>query len=99
MREASFAAPRVWNEKQTHLSSDTFHPVTASMRSIFAVLALVFALVGAAHAQWLNVPKAGIPRTADGGPDLNAVTPRTGAGKPDLAAWWKARSCGVAPCV
>ena len=36
-------------------------------------------------AQWIKFPTAGIPRTADGKPDLNAPTPRTPDGKPDFS--------------
>ena len=46
-------------------------------------------LLGAAipvSAQWLDLPSAGIPQTADGKPNLNAPAPRTPDGKPDLAA-------------
>jgi hypothetical protein len=41
-----------------------------------------------AHAQWLNHPAAGIPRTKDGKPNLSARTPRTPNGKPDLSGVW-----------
>ena len=36
-------------------------------------------------AQWRNIPSDGIPRGADGKPDMNAAAPRTAAGKPDLS--------------
>ena len=35
------------------------------------------------HAQWLNYPAPGIPRTKDGKPDLFAKAPKL-AGRPDL---------------
>src|SRR5438128_7136516 len=41
-------------------------------------------------AQWLNLPTAGIPRTADGQPDLSAAAPRTADGKPDFSGVWQA---------
>ncbi len=41
-------------------------------------------------AQWLNYPTAGIPRLADGRPNLSAPAPRTPDGKPDLSGLWKA---------
>jgi hypothetical protein len=41
-----------------------------------------------AHAQWLNHPTAGIPRTKDGKPDLSARAPRAADGKPDLSGVW-----------
>jgi hypothetical protein len=43
-----------------------------------------------ASSQWLNYPTAGIPRTADGKPNLAAPTPKTADGKPDLSGLWMA---------
>jgi hypothetical protein len=46
-------------------------------------------LVGSgASAQWLRVPLAGTPRTADGKPDMAAPAPKTTDGKPDLTGIW-----------
>jgi hypothetical protein len=39
-------------------------------------------------AQWLNYPTSGIPRLADGKPNLTAPAPRTPDGKPDLGGIW-----------
>lgn len=39
------------------------------------------------HAQWLNHPASGIPRTKDGKPNLSAPVPRVN-GKPDLSGVW-----------
>jgi hypothetical protein len=44
-----------------------------------------------AAAQWLNYPTPGIPRTADGKPNLSAPAPRTADGKPDLSGLWRAK--------
>ena len=41
-----------------------------------------------AHAQWLNYPAPGTPRTKDGKPDLLAKAPRL-SGKPDLSGIWQ----------
>lgn len=41
-------------------------------------------------AQWVNYPSLGIPRGADGKPDLAAPAPRTPDGKPDLSGVWQA---------
>jgi hypothetical protein len=43
-------------------------------------------------AQWLTHPTPGIPRTADGRPNLAAPAPRTPDGKPDLAGLWQRMS-------
>jgi hypothetical protein len=40
-------------------------------------------------AQWLKYKTPGIPRTADGSPDLKAATPKTADGKPDLSGIWR----------
>ena len=39
--------------------------------------------------QWLDQPTAGIPRTADGKPNLAAPTPKTSDGKPELSGLWR----------
>jgi len=40
-------------------------------------------------AQWQGYPTPGIPRTADGKPNLTAPAPRTPDGKPDLSGIWQ----------
>ena len=45
-------------------------------------------LLPPAMAQWINYPTAGVPKTADGLPNLKAPTPRTSDGKPDLSGLW-----------
>jgi hypothetical protein len=57
------------------------------MRLSLAVLALIVGNVPAA-AQWLDRPWPGIPRTADGKPNLTAPAPRGPDGKPDLTGVW-----------
>src|SRR5215510_9063668 len=61
------------------------HPV----RSTFAAIAALL-LSSAANAQWLTQPTAGIPRSADGTPNLSAAAPRTHDGRPDLSGLWHA---------
>jgi hypothetical protein len=39
-------------------------------------------------AQWLNQPTPGIPRLADGKPNLSAAAPRTPDGRTDLSGLW-----------
>jgi hypothetical protein len=57
------------------------------MRSL--TLLVLFGLLGiGVHAQWLNYPTPGIPRTKDGKPNLTAPAPRTADGRPDLSGVW-----------
>ena len=57
------------------------------MKSI-AVAIMTVALGAPLAAQWLTHPTPGIPRTADGKPNLTAAAPRTPDGKPDLSGLW-----------
>jgi hypothetical protein len=56
------------------------------------VVAAAFGAAGAlpqtAWAQWLKYPTAGVPRTADGKPNMSAPAPRTPDGKPDFSGIW-----------
>jgi|SRR5580700_11413264 hypothetical protein len=57
------------------------------------MLPALFVMLGTGlHAQWLNYPVRGTPRTRDGKPDLTAKTPRTSNGKPDLSGVWHVQS-------
>jgi hypothetical protein len=53
------------------------------MLLLFAVFSM------GAHAQWLNFPTPGTPRTRDGKPNLAAPAPRALDGKPDLSGLWR----------
>lgn len=53
-----------------------------------AIAAPLLLLPVSLGAQWLNFPTPGIPRTADGKPNLTAPAPRTSDGKPDLTGLW-----------
>jgi hypothetical protein len=52
-------------------------------------LVLSAALTFPAAAQWLDYPTPGIPRSADGKPNLSAPAPRTADGKPDFSGLWR----------
>jgi hypothetical protein len=61
-------------------------PVTSRLMSLAAFV--IVTLPAAASAQWLEYPTAGVPRTADGRPNLTAPAPRTTDGEPDLSGMW-----------
>jgi hypothetical protein len=54
-----------------------------------AITATLWLLPAPVFAQWLNQPTTGIPRTADGKPNLTSPAPRTADGKPDLSGMWR----------
>jgi hypothetical protein len=56
-------------------------------RPVSLVAVILVITTTSAVAQWLNYPTPGIPRTADGKPNLTAPTPRKD-GKPDLSGIW-----------
>jgi len=60
------------------------------MRTRLLLTAISLVASMPARAQWLNVPTKGIPRTADGKPNLSAPAPRKPDGKPDLSGIWQA---------
>jgi hypothetical protein len=69
-------------------------------RSAVAALmqaAALSALPAAAMAQWIRYPTAGVPRTADGKPNLAAPAPRTAAGTPDFSGVWQNDGFGGPP--
>jgi hypothetical protein len=52
-------------------------------------LAILVALSVPAPGQWLKYKTPGVPRTANGQPDLTAAAPKTPDGKPDLSGIWR----------
>jgi len=71
------------------------------MKILAAALTISFVIAAPARAQWLNYPTAGVPRTANGSPNLNAPAPRSIDGHPDLSGIWDIehnRSCPPEGC-
>src|SRR5262245_29570110 len=65
--------------------------MSANLRAILSSTALTLgfaALAAPIAGQWVNHPTRGLPRTADGKPDLSAPTPRTRDGQVDLSGIW-----------
>jgi hypothetical protein len=56
------------------------------MKTFAAII--VAALAAPLSAQWLNYPTPGVPKAANGKPNLSAPAPRTADGKPDLSGLW-----------
>jgi len=50
---------------------------------------ILMAVPAALVAQWAPYPTAGVPKTADGKPNLSAPAPKTADGKPDLTGIWE----------
>ena len=64
---------------------------------VIAALALAFSVT--LDAQWLNYPTRGVPRGADGKPNLAAPAPRTADGKPDFSGIWQLEPDAPCPAV
>jgi hypothetical protein len=58
------------------------------IRPFVTAAILVLASGAPLRAQWIDLPTPGIPRTADGKPNLSAPAPKTADGKPDLSGIW-----------
>ena len=61
---------------------------------LLATTLLVSVVAVPATAQWLKFPTPGIPRTADGKPNLAAPAPRDHDGHPDLSGLWTMSATG-----
>ena len=60
-----------------------------NVRHIGYAIAVALIAAAPAAAQWLKHPTAGIPRHADGTPNLSAPAPKRADGKPDISGLWR----------
>ena len=60
----------------------------ANMGNTVTAAILISILCGPLSAQWIHYPVPGIPRTADGKPNLSAPAPKAADGHPDLSGVW-----------
>lgn len=66
------------------------------LRRRAGLLVLAATLAAPGFGQWIRYPTAGVPRKADGTPDLTAPAPRLSGGKPDFSGIW--HTAMVNPC-
>src|SRR6187402_1569983 len=64
------------------------------MRRLVLMLAAIVLTPALTFGQWLKYPTEGLPRKADGTPNLSAPAPRMPDGKPDLSGLWHAANPG-----
>lgn len=57
-------------------------------RALAASLILLLATSTPLYAQWFDLERPGVPRTADGAADLSAAIPRTADGHVDMSGLW-----------
>src|ERR1700680_1396746 len=79
----------VWPEQVHRYMEDKQPSKEEALMDRIAIAAALWLIPIPLCAQWLNFRTPGIPRTADGKPNLAAAAPRTPDGKPDLSGLWR----------
>ncbi len=59
------------------------------LSQVCSAAAMLLACSSGLFAQWPSYPTPGVPKTADGKPDLTGPVPRTPDGKPDFSGIWR----------
>src|SRR5262245_48588384 len=60
----------------------------AGIRFVASAILLAASVSSLLSAQWIHYPTPGLPRTANGQPNLSAPAPRLPNGTPDLSGVW-----------
>ena len=60
-----------------------------AQRTALAVITVLVLLTGVTQAQWVHRQTPGIPRLANGQPNLSAPAPKAPDGRPDLSGIWQ----------
>src|SRR5262245_43654873 len=85
-RRRHFPVHRAGNRR--HRRSERGQRMKRGLGKASVIAIFTAAMATAISAQWPAYPTPGVPRTADGKPNLEAPAPRTADGKVDFAGIW-----------
>src|SRR5208282_3100336 len=75
--------------------------MTRMLRHAALPVLMATLLAASLPAQWLNYPSRGLPKKADGSPNMDAPAPKLADGRPDLSGIWQTeqdRPCDPEGC-